>query len=188
VTVAGQAELSAADDAFVEWLEAQYQAGASYAEIEAAIELRHAEHMKRLHAGFAAWDAAERAADADPADIEAEEARRAAQVAVLAISDGYPPIPPPTPTQARPRRVHAAGHRRRASSRPRRRRRAATRAAGIRSGQDPGDPDPAEDDPDPQPVAKSRHRFAVQAVTPLSSTELLDSLSVHSAAQAAAVA
>ena len=47
-------------------------------------------------------------ADADPDDHEAEEARRAAQAAVVGISDGYPPMPPPTPTQVRARRVFVA--------------------------------------------------------------------------------
>ena len=53
------APIAAHDDEFFEWLVAQDEAGAPEAEILAAIELRHAEHMKRLHAGFAAWDAAE---------------------------------------------------------------------------------------------------------------------------------
>ena len=89
------AEHIAAHDAeFDEWLEAQYEAGATDRQIVAAINAAHAVQMRLVEATFARWREAEAAADAAPDDERLAARLRAAQRDAMRISDSSTPRPP----------------------------------------------------------------------------------------------
>jgi hypothetical protein len=161
-----EAHVAQHDAEFEDWLVAQYEAGATPRQIEAAIHAAHAVEMRRVEATFARWREAEAAADAAPDDEQLAARLLAAQRDAVRLADSVPPRPPAaTPLWRRVPAPLRRLDRRLGCGRPRRRRTAATRAAGVRSSQDPGDPEPADEHPDSVVDAKfqatASHRKAV---------------------------